>query len=106
MRLPPFVPRFRTRARALVRVGAHFVYECVHGGVVAWPCRRIQAVPEDPQSFACRKPLPAPWAGLRDQELSSVACVPDCIFIHAGRFIGGNKTYEGVLAMAEKALLM
>jgi uncharacterized UPF0160 family protein len=30
--------------------------------------------------------------------------VSGCIFVHASGFIGGNKTYEGALAMASKAL--
>jgi uncharacterized UPF0160 family protein len=61
---------------------------------------RIQAVPRDPESFATRKPLPAAWAGLRDAELSAASGIPGGIFVHAGRFIGGNATYEGALQMA------
>lgn len=67
---------------------------------------RVQAVPVDPESFACRKALPAAWRGLRDDTLSAAAGVPGCIFVHAGGFIGGAKTYEGALALATQALDM
>ncbi|KAL2162386.1 hypothetical protein VTH06DRAFT_7299 [Thermothelomyces fergusii] len=65
---------------------------------------RIQCVPEAKGSFTSRKPLPEAWRGLRDEELDGVCGVGGSIFVHAGGFIGGNKTYEGVLAMAKKAL--
>lgn len=48
--------------------------------------------------------LPEKWAGLRDEELSDVSGIPDCVFLHSGRFIGGNKTEKGALAMASQAL--
>jgi len=63
---------------------------------------RIQAVPKDPESFDSRKKLPSPWCGVRDQQLSDLIQVPGCIFVHAGGFIGGCKTYEGALALATK----
>jgi uncharacterized UPF0160 family protein len=65
---------------------------------------RIQAAPKESEGFATRKPLPSAWAGLRDAELSEKAGIEGCIFVHAGRFIGGNATKEGALAMAVKAL--
>ena len=57
-------------------------------------------------SFENRKPLPAEWRGLRDDELSVISGIPGCIFVHAAGFIGGNKTFEGALQMARKALEM
>jgi len=65
---------------------------------------RIQSVPLTPQSFESRAPLPVAWRGLRDQELSNITGIEGCIFAHATGFIGGNKTKEGVLAMAREAL--
>jgi len=65
---------------------------------------RIQCVPSGEQSFASRKSLPEPWRGVRDEELSRISGIPGCVFTHASGFIGGNLTYEGVLAMAIKAL--
>ncbi|XP_020084549.1 UPF0160 protein MYG1, mitochondrial-like isoform X3 [Ananas comosus] len=65
---------------------------------------RVQAVAVSPNTFESRKPLPLPWRGLRDDELSKESGIPDCIFIHMSGFIGGNRTYEGALAMARAAL--
>ena len=44
-------------------------------------CRRVQAVPITPGSFVNRKPLPEPWRGKRDQELSQLSGIENCIFI-------------------------
>ncbi|KAK0614982.1 metal-dependent protein hydrolase [Bombardia bombarda] len=65
---------------------------------------RIQCVPDSKGSFNSRKKLPAAWKGLRDEELDDVAGIEGCVFVHPGRFMGGNKTFEGALAMAKKAL--
>lgn len=65
---------------------------------------RVQAVAESSSSFTSRKALPEPWRGVRDEELSKLSGIPDCIFTHAAGFIGGNKTREGALQMAKKAL--
>lgn len=48
--------------------------------------------------------LPEAWAGFRNEELSRVAGIEGCVFCHTVRFIGGNKTRDGALAMARKAL--
>ncbi|KAI1085301.1 metal-dependent protein hydrolase [Whalleya microplaca] len=64
---------------------------------------RIQAVPVDGGSFESRKALPEPWRGARDEQLDEVSGVPGGVFVHASGFIGGNKTFEGVKALAEKA---
>jgi uncharacterized UPF0160 family protein len=61
-------------------------------------------MPVSVDSFENRKPLPAEWRGLRDKELSVKAGIPGCVFVHAAGFIGGNKTYEGAVRMAQKAL--
>ncbi|KAI0274668.1 metal-dependent protein hydrolase [Gloeopeniophorella convolvens] len=67
---------------------------------------RIQAVPVSPESFESRKALPEPWRGVRDDDLSRVTGIEGGIFVHASGFIGGNKTKEGALKMAQKALEM
>lgn len=67
---------------------------------------RVQAVGVSSESFESRVPLPEPWRGLRDNQLSAVTGVEGCIFIHATGFIGGAKTYEGVRALAEMTLRM
>jgi uncharacterized UPF0160 family protein len=55
-------------------------------------------------SFQNRKSLPQEWRGLRDEELSKKAEIDGCVFVHASGFIGGNKTLDGVLEMARKAV--
>jgi uncharacterized UPF0160 family protein len=65
---------------------------------------RIQAVPESRDSFESRKKLPEPWRGYRDESLDEIAGIQGCIFVHAGGFIGGNKTLDGVMKMALEAL--
>ncbi|XP_024991174.1 UPF0160 protein MYG1, mitochondrial-like isoform X4 [Cynara cardunculus var. scolymus] len=66
---------------------------------------RVQAVAVSPDKFESRKPLPSHWRGLTDDHLSEVAGISGCVFVHTSGFIGGNKTYEGVLAMARASLL-
>ena len=65
---------------------------------------RIRSVSREAGSFENRKDLPDAWKGLRDEELSKVSGVPGGVFIHASGFIGGNKTFEGALEMAKKAV--
>ncbi|CAL1386609.1 unnamed protein product [Linum trigynum] len=65
---------------------------------------RIQAVAVSPDSFESRKPLPAQWRGLRDDDLCKECGIPACVFVHMSGFIGGNQSYEGALAMAKAAL--
>ncbi|KAK9478131.1 metal-dependent protein hydrolase [Lipomyces japonicus] len=65
---------------------------------------RVQAVPVTESSFQSRKPLPEAWRGFRDQELSNLTGIEGGVFVHATGFIGGNRTREGALQMAQKAL--
>ncbi|KAF5800909.1 putative metal-dependent protein hydrolase [Helianthus annuus] len=65
---------------------------------------RVQAVNKSLDSFESRKALPSQWRGLRDDELSKEAGIPGCVFVHMSGFIGGNRTYEGALAMARCSL--
>lgn len=65
---------------------------------------QVHVVPVEPRSFAARKDLPQPWAGLRTAELAAVCGVPDAVFCHNGRFIAGAGSLQGALRMAELAL--
>lgn len=65
---------------------------------------RVQAVNTSPASFELRRGLPEALRGLRDAELSTAVGIDGCVFVHAGGFIGGNKTREGALAMATASL--
>eukprot|EP00871_Galdieria_phlegrea_P003844 jgi/Galph1/4460/GphlegSOOS_G3052.1 len=64
----------------------------------------VQAVSVSEESFKSRKPLPQSWRGLRDDELSRVVGIPDCVFVHSTGFIGVHKKYEGALYMARMSL--
>lgn len=65
---------------------------------------RILAVPVLLSLFESRQALPEPWRGVRDEALSELTGVPGCVFVHAAGFIGGAKTREAVVALAQKAL--
>jgi uncharacterized UPF0160 family protein len=51
-------------------------------------------------------PLPESWRGIREKELDAISGIPGCIFVHMSGFIGGNRTRDGALHMAVKALQM
>ena len=65
---------------------------------------RIRSVSKENGGFENRKDLPAPWKGARDEELEKISGIAGCVFVHAAGFIGGNKTFDGTLAMAQKAV--
>ena len=67
---------------------------------------RVRAVSKEGGGFENRKDLPNAWKGVRDQRLDEVSGIPGCVFVHANGFIGGNKTFEGALSMAKKAVEM
>lgn len=66
---------------------------------------RVQAVAVSPDKYQSRKPLLFQWRGLTGEELSEVAAIRGCIFVHMSGFIGGNRSYEGALAMAKSSLM-
>lgn len=57
-----------------------------------------------PSVLRPRLSLPEEWRGVRDEALSELSGIKGCIFVHAGGFIGGNKTQEGALEMARRTL--
>ncbi|KAL6703004.1 hypothetical protein ACN47E_010280 [Coniothyrium glycines] len=65
---------------------------------------RIRAVSKENGGFENRKDLPDAWKGVRDEQLDQVSGIQGCVFVHAAGFIGGNKSFDGALAMAQKAL--
>jgi len=66
---------------------------------------RVQCVPVEQGSFICRKFLNKMWFGLRDTELEKVSGIAGIKFVHSTGFIGGHKTRDGTLKMAELSLL-
>ena len=67
---------------------------------------RIQAVGVSGDSFQSRKALPEAWRGFRDEQLDEMTGIEGCVFVHASGFIGGNKSFEGAMAMAKNAVEM
>jgi len=57
-----------------------------------WKLRGIP--PNNEERMKVRIPLPAEWAGLRDEELQKVSGIPGAIFCHKGRFISVWLTKE------------
>ncbi|KAF4678328.1 hypothetical protein FOL47_000057 [Perkinsus chesapeaki] len=66
---------------------------------------RVQAVGVEGHNFLSRKPLPSRFRGVRDEDLSKVAGVDDLIFVHASGFIGGAKTYESAVKLADLSIV-
>eukprot|EP00116_Pleurobrachia_bachei_P006405 sb/3466667/ len=65
---------------------------------------RVITVGVKGEGFTNRLPLPEKWCGVRDEALSELTGIPQCVFVHASGFIGGNRTMEGALQMASKSL--
>jgi len=65
---------------------------------------QIKTVPVQVDSFDSRLDLPASWAGLRDQELAAISGVEDSVFCHMNLFIGGARSLEGAIRLAQIAL--
>ena len=65
---------------------------------------QIKTVPVESGSFTARLDLPEPWAGLREAELAAVTGVEDSMFCHLNLFIGGARSFEGAVRMADLAL--
>lgn len=64
----------------------------------------VDTVPPEPDSFAQRLSLPEAWAGLQDQDLADASGVPDAVFVHLRRFVGGARSRAGAVALARQAL--
>ena len=58
----------------------------------------IDAMPDGLSGYCL--PLPAAWAGLRDEALVAVTGVDDAVFVHPPRFLGVAASRTGALAMA------
>jgi uncharacterized UPF0160 family protein len=67
-----------------------------------WKLRGIP--PNLSDRMQVRRPLPAHWAGLRDEELAAASGVEGAIFCHKGRFISIWETKEAALKALHHAL--
>lgn len=65
---------------------------------------RVQSAPVKLGSFDSRCPLIKEWRGLDMQRLREISGIEDAVFCHHSGFIGGAKSYESTLKMAELSL--
>jgi len=65
---------------------------------------RVNTVPARLGSFEFRVGLPVALRGLRDDELSAAAGIPDGVFIHAAGFIGGARSLDSCLKLAKMGI--
>ena len=61
---------------------------------------RLQALPATVGKFGNRVSIAKEFCGLRGEELSQVAGVPDAEFVHAAGFVGGAWSRDSVIKMA------
>ena len=66
-----------------------------------WYARTVAG---DLGSFDDRKSFPDKWAGLRDEEFSKVAGIPDGVFCHHSTFICGSYSHESTVKLIEMAI--
>lgn len=95
----------------LYLLGSELVASPPHFSSVASEARQQAQCPsgDQPAPFSSRLlcsrlSLLEEWRGVRDDALSQLSGIKDCIFVHASGFIGGNKTQQGVLEMARRTL--
>jgi uncharacterized UPF0160 family protein len=67
-----------------------------------WKLRGIP--PSLDERMKVRRPLPAEWAGLHEEELQKVSQIPGAIFCHKGRFISIWATKEDALRALHRVL--
>ena len=65
---------------------------------------KVQVAPVKYGIFDSRIKLPAAWCGAQFEELEKISGIPGAIFCHTALFIAGNKTRDGAIAMARKAI--
>ena len=74
---------------------------------VIYPKRQgfgLECVPRELGSFANRRDLPEPWAGLENEALVAATGVEDALFCHAKRFLAVARTREAIERLAQLAL--
>jgi uncharacterized UPF0160 family protein len=71
------------------------------GGDKDW---RVNTIPVELGSFEHRVDLPKEWGGLEIDALVQESGISDAVFVHKKLFVGGAKTKESALKMAEISL--
>ena len=64
----------------------------------------LQAVPAGPDTFESLLPLPAAWAGKRNEELAAVTGLPGSVFCHISRFLAVFHTLDEARRAADLTL--
>jgi uncharacterized UPF0160 family protein len=82
-----------------LNIAGQLLYALYPEGGGVNPVWRIQAVPLD--GFTSRLALAEGLRGLRDDALSTAAGVDGCVFVHASGFVGGAKSLNAVIKLAE-----
>ena len=77
------------------------LYVIYQGSEGLW---RVEGVTKLMSGFDTRKPLPAAWAGKKDEEFAALTGVPDATFCHNECFFCGARSRDGALTLAKLAL--
>lgn len=64
----------------------------------------VEAVKRERIGFEVRKPLPAAWGGMRDEEFSKAAGISDGVFCHTKLFLAVARSRESAIALARMAV--
>ena len=64
----------------------------------------VKGMAKEKGSYEVKKPFPAEWAGLRDQEMADTTGVQDASFCHNQLFMCGAHSREGALELLQLAL--
>jgi uncharacterized UPF0160 family protein len=65
---------------------------------------RVQTVPLNLGNFRFRKGLHVDWRGIEKEKLAQISGIEDINFCHTSGFIGGARTFESALKMADISL--
>ncbi len=65
---------------------------------------RVQGMRVSKESYDTKKPLPAAWAGLKDEEFKKVSGVADARFCHNALYLCGAESKEGAIKLLQIAL--
>lgn len=93
------LPEGKSWKRVLVPTEALFVVFPRPDG--QWSAR---TVPKKLHGYEVKKPFPASWGGLSQEELRKVSGVGDATFCHRGLWLANALSREGALELAERAL--
>ena len=65
---------------------------------------RVHSVPLELGSYDSRRPLREEWRGKTAEQIRNISRVKDAVFCHHSGFIGGAKSLEGCIKLADLSL--